>query len=159
MHQTISLCQYLRICELDAALTARWDGEDAGLKRAATYIFQQRRIALLAHDLFVDGACLVSPQQLTFQLTAIHPHIEAGDRSIFGQREDIGALDRVAGLIDKNLVDAGGGHLIDNLNGDAVILDRQGNVTPRDRMIDRWVWDDDAVGRDRRGAGDDGGKG
>ena len=146
MDQAGRLRQHLAVGQLDAALAAGRDGEDAGLERAPAHVFQQRRITLAPDDVLVDGAGLVAAQQLALQLLAIHPHVEARDRGVLRQREDVGALDRIARLVDEDLVDLRRCDLVDDRHIDAVILDRQRDVAPGNGLIRRRMGDDDAVG-------------
>ena len=53
------------------------------------------------------------------------------------QREDVGALDRIARLVDEDLVDVGGGDLVVDGDVDAVILDRQRDIAPGHGLIRR----------------------
>ena len=127
------------------------DREDAGLERAAPHVLQQRRIALASDDVLVDRAGLVAAEQLALELLPIHPHVEARDRGVLRQREDVGALDRVARLVDEDLINVGRRDLIDDRHIDAMVLDRQRDVAPGHGLIRRRMRDDDAVGRGDQG--------
>jgi len=69
------------------------------------------------------------------QFLAIDEHREAGEGRPFGQGEDIEGLEAIhIAVVDKDLIDFGGGYLILNVDGDIMVLD--GHVHARRRNDD-----------------------
>jgi hypothetical protein len=138
--------QDLGIFQLDAALAAGRDREDAGLDGVPAHVFQQGRVAPAPDDLLVDSAGLVGGEHLRLYGLPVHPHHEPADRRAGRQREDVGALGLPVVLVDEDLVHAGGGDLVVYGDGHPMIADSE-----PDRFRGR-AWgpgrlrDDDTVG-------------
>ena len=120
MEEAIVRGQDLAVFNLDAPLVAGRDGENVGLDGPCAHILQQGRVAQLAHNLVVDGAGLVGVQDFGLDGLAVDPHGELGYRRAFRQREEIGAFHHPVVVVDEELVDVGGGHLV--LDGDVYAL-------------------------------------
>ena len=125
-YQVVIPRQRLGILDLDAPLAVSRNGIDAGLEGAAADVFQQGRVALLAHCLLVDAAGFLFGQELAFHLLAVNVHAEVGDGGVIGQGEEVRALQLTIRVIDKDLVDLGLRDLVVDGNVDAMILDGEG---------------------------------
>ena len=77
------------------------NGEDIGLYCLRAHVFQQCRIAQLAHDFVIDLTCFVFFQDFGFDGLSINPHGELVYRRTFGQREEVGAFQHPVIVVDE----------------------------------------------------------
>ena len=106
-------------------LGVRFDGEDAHLEHVLAGVFEQRRVAQLAHDIFVNSARPVRRHQLGFDRLAIDLHRELPDLGAFGHGEQECAFDALGVGIVKLLFNGGGGNLVVDADVGLVLRDLQ----------------------------------
>jgi len=150
--------KHLAVGDLDAAVLAGRDRENAGLQQAAARVLEQGRVAHPADDVLVGAAGLLGVEEFGIDGLAVHPHAELADSRAVGDREEVGALGGPVVGVVEGLVDARFGERAVDGDGDVVILhlehvgedDRIGAVGIAPGRVD----DDDAVGAGRGGGKD-----
>ena len=124
--QSLVLAAQLRVTERHRALGSRRHGEDAGLEHAGADPLQQRRIAILANDFFVEPPRLAGSQEFGRMLLAVDQQRQLVDRSVVRQWKDEADLHRHATGVDERLRDLRARHLIGQLDLDRQLLDLVG---------------------------------
>ena len=117
--------QDLGVGQADAFLAFGRDGKDPGPEEIPAHVFEDGRILEAADDVLIDFLRLLGIQDLARDLLFPDPHREFRDRRTLGQGENVGPLDVPLEVIEKHLIDRSLGHLVRDLDGDAVILDRE----------------------------------
>ena len=110
--QPVLLAAELRVAQRDLALGSRRHGKDARLEQPGAHPFQQRRIAVLADDLFVHPPGFFGVQQLGRILLAVDQQRQLIDRPVVRQRKDERHFHRPAARVHERLGHLHLGHLI-----------------------------------------------
>ena len=121
--QPFLLAAELRIAQRDRAARAGRHGKDARAEQARADPFQQRRVAILAHDLLVHPPGLLGVEQLGRIFLAVDQQRHLLDRAVVGQREDERHFHRPAAGVDERLRHLHLRHLIDQPGLDVQFLD------------------------------------
>src|SRR5439155_14768946 len=103
--------EQLAVGERHTLLRARFDREDADLENVLAGVFEQRRVAQLAHNVLVNAPRLVRAHQFGLNRPAIDLHGEFLDLRPFWDREQGGPFDPLVVRIVKLLLDRGGRQL------------------------------------------------
>ena len=103
MIQAIALAENLHVGQFDRACFASRDGKEADLEEIVADVFEQRRVALAADNLFVGAAGVVFGQHLAFQDLPIDGHLEIADGGVGRQGEEIAALHRLRRVVAQAL--------------------------------------------------------
>ena len=104
--------QQLRIADLDRPLGVGRDGKDARLEQSVAHVFQQGRIALSPHDLFVNSPRVVLVEESSRQLLAVIKERQVADGRILGDGEEELGLERHLAGVLKDLRHADFGRLV-----------------------------------------------
>jgi hypothetical protein len=117
----------LRVGETDLALPAAGDREDLHLEDVALLPLEQGRVA---RDGGVDDLAEDLAGALLLQHLGVHPRVadqqrEAGDGGVGGQREAVGALEHLGGLVVKGLLDLRAGDAAGDGDVDLLVDDRE----------------------------------
>ena len=119
--------EHLGVREADLPLAAPGDREDLHLEDVALLPLEQGRVA---RDGGVDDLAEDVAGALLLQHLGVHPRVadqqrEAGDRGVGGQREAVGALEHLAGLVVERLLDLRAGDAAGDRDGHLLVDDRE----------------------------------
>ena len=121
--QALVLAAQLRVAQRHLPLGTGGDGEHAGLEHAAADPFQQRRVAVFAHRLFVNPPRLVGPQEFGRVFLAVDQQRQSIDGPVVRQRKDEADFHLPAARVDERLRDLHLRHLIVQIDVDRQLLD------------------------------------
>ena len=111
--QPLGLAAELRIAQRHLALGPRRHREDARLEQPRPQPLEQRRIAILADDLFIKMPGLLGGQELGRILLAVDHQRQLVDRAVIRERKNEADFHRPAAGINERLRDLHAGHLVD----------------------------------------------
>src|SRR5439155_384451 len=112
--------EQLAVGERHTLLRARFDREDADLENVLAGVFEQRRVARLAHNILVNAPRLVRAHQFGLDRPPVDLHGELLDLRPFRHGEQEGPFDSLVIRIEKVLLDRRGRQLV--VNSDAGLV-------------------------------------
>ena len=81
--------------------------ENRRTEEILTGVFEERRIFRLSNDFFIDLSRLVTRQDLAAHLLTVGDEDKIGQRRVFGEREEVGPLNRHRVRIAEDLFNPG----------------------------------------------------
>ena len=121
--QSLLLPAKLRVAERHRPLRPGRNRENARLEHPRPHPFQQRRVAVLPHDLFIRPPCFLCVQQPRRMLLAVDQQGHLMDRPFVGQRKDETRLQGPASCVLERLRRLHLGRLIDQPGVDLQLVD------------------------------------
>ena len=100
--------------DLDLLFLPGLDGENPYLKKALSGIFKQGGVTGLAHNIFINLACLLGINQFGLGHLAVYLHLELVYGCALWDGKDECALKTLSGRVEEDLPNVSGCHLFDN---------------------------------------------
>jgi hypothetical protein len=113
----------LGVRDLNPSLFSGPNREDARRKRRTAHVLEKGGVDGPPDVVFVDRAGLVGVEDLRLERLAVNPEQEARHDRTRRNREHVTALQRAAGLISEDLVDARGDDAVAGVDLDVVVDD------------------------------------